>query len=95
VKKKILTAVIGAAVLAAAAAIPASSAFGQPPTTSRRCQVLEQQALALESQIAFLSENPNLTRTQRLFLQAAQAQLSLILAAEQAAHCPTDGQGPP
>ena len=85
-KKRFIAIAAGAALLVggAAAAIPAGSAHAQ---LSTRCQRLESQASALEGQISFLSEQPHLTRTQQLFLQAAEAQLGLLDSTLQAAKC--------
>ena len=85
-KKRLIALAGGAAVLAGAAVIPVGSAHGQ--TQSPRCQRLEAQAEATESQLFAAEENPNLTPRQRqLLITALEARLFQIGIAASAANC--------
>jgi predicted outer membrane protein len=90
--KKRLMALAGGAAVLVAAAVPLGSAHGQ----TTRCDRLQSQVNATESQILATEENPNLTPRQRqLLLTAYFARLSQLEAAGNAAGCEIfDGQGP-
>jgi len=86
-KKRFIAVAAGAALLVggAAAAIPAGSAHAQ---LSTRCERILSQEEGLFTQIEFLSGQSHLTRTQQLFLQAAEAQFSQLQVTANAAGCP-------